>query len=272
MGQRQFIAGFQALTPTNRRKPVVAVWIAFLLLVVAFPAHAAELRPKVAVVAFGLFGDQSVFESEAAGAAKIVADRFGADPVIVRANTRSRTDATVATLEAALDEAAAGLDTDNDVLAVILTSHGSRGGVAVKPAGEREDMLWPQILAAMLNHTGVRHRMVIVSACYSGVFIPPLANADTLVITAADAFHPSFGCQDGAEWTYFGDAFFNIAMRRSANLRVAFELARSLIRDRELSNGFEPSNPQMAGGENVLPRLSGSLEPTAATLLPWPVR
>src|SRR5258708_22791473 len=55
--------------------------------------HATELKPKVTVAAFGLYGDQSVFESEAKGAARIVADRFGGNPVIVHANTKSREDA-----------------------------------------------------------------------------------------------------------------------------------------------------------------------------------
>ena len=79
----------------------------------------------------------------------------------------------------------------------------------------------------------------------------PLANAETMVITAADADHPSFGCRDGAKWTYFGDAFFNIALRGTPNLKDAFALARTLVRKRELRNGFAPSNPQMAGGEDL---------------------
>src|SRR5262249_32870500 len=49
----------------------------FLTFEPATASHGAESKPKVAVVAFGLYGDQSVFESEAKGAARIVADRFG---------------------------------------------------------------------------------------------------------------------------------------------------------------------------------------------------
>ena len=96
---------------------------------------------------------------------------------------------------------------------------------------------------------------MVVSACYSGVFIPRLANPDVLVITAADANHPSFGCQDKAKWTYFGDAFFNAALRHAANLEEAFSDARALVRKRELREHFEPSNPLMAGGANVQPLL-----------------
>ena len=81
------------------------------------------------------------------------------------------------------------------------------------------------------------------------------ATIDTLVITAADRNHPSFGCEDKAKWTYFGDAFFNSALRQSQTLREAFSLARSLVLTWELRNGFEPSHPQIAGGENVEPLL-----------------
>jgi Peptidase C13 family len=215
----------------------------------------SEGAAKVAVVAFGLFGDQSVFESEARSAARIVASRFGGDPVVVRANTKMRENATTETLAGALRSVALTLDPEQDVLFLMLTSHGSRYGLAVK-AGSHSETLSPAALRAMLAFTGVRHRVVIISACYSGIFIPALAGPDTLVITAADADHPSFGCKDGAKWTYFGEAFFNAGLRQTTNLRDAFVLARKLVRQRERRAGFEPSNPQMLGGENVTPLLN----------------
>jgi hypothetical protein len=54
---------------------------------------------------------------------------------------------------------------------------------------------------------------------------------------------------------YFGDAFFNAAIRRANNLKDAFLMARSLVLKRELREGFEPSHPQMAGGGKVGPLL-----------------
>jgi hypothetical protein len=146
------------------------------------------------------------------------------------------------------------MDRDSDILFLFLTSHGSPDGLAIT-AGRRAETLAPSALAEMLDQTGVRHKVVIISACYSGVFIPRLANPDTLVITAADADHSSFGCEDKARWTYFGDAFFNIALRQSKTLKDAFLLARTLVSKREKREGFDPSYPQMAGGENVEPLL-----------------
>ena len=146
------------------------------------------------------------------------------------------------------------IDGESDILFLILTSHGSRDGLAVT-AGRLVDTLTPSNLGEMLDRTDVRHKVVIISACYSGVFIPRLSNADTLVITAADANHASFGCEDKAKWTYFGDAFFNVALRKAVRLKDAFLLARSLVTKRELRQGFDPSHPQMAGGGNVEPLL-----------------
>jgi len=153
-----------------------------------------------------------------------------------------------------LQAAAKGMDAENDILFLILTSHGSRAGLAVK-AGRLTQTLTPSNLAYMLARTGIRYKVVVISACYSGVFIPRLANPDTLVITAADADHPSFGCRDKAKWTYFGNAFFNIALRQAKSLKDAFVVARSLVKKREVRERFEPSNPLMAGGENVQPLL-----------------
>jgi hypothetical protein len=215
------------------------------------PAAETQAEPHVAVLAFGLFGDQSVFESEAKGAARILAQRLGGSPVETRANTKTRADVTVQSVAATMQSAAVHMDHDNDVLALILTSHGSQAGLAVEAHRRISETLSPSNLAAMLDRAGVQHRVVIISACYSGVFIPALANDDTLVITAADADHSSFGCQDKVAWTYFGDAFFNIALRHTANLRRAFAEASMLIRRRELRNGFVPSNPQIAGGKNI---------------------
>jgi len=216
--------------------------------------HAAENPRKMTVVSFGLFGDEGVFRREATGAAQIVANRFGGDPVVVKYNTKTGGSATVETLATTLQAEAKKMNGESDILFLILTSHGSPHGLAVT-AGPLAETLTPSNLAEMLDRTGVRHKVVIISACYSGVFIPRLADPDTLVITAADASHASFGCEDKAKWTYFGDAFFNVALRQTKSLKDAFVVARGLVQKREQREHFEPSNPRMAGGANVQPLL-----------------
>jgi hypothetical protein len=246
-----------AMMPKSWISRAGALLIAVVLMGVpsVSPMHAVEDARKVSVVSFGLFGDQGVFRSEATGAAQVVAGRLGNGPVNVQYNSKKGGHATIGTLAKSLRAAASGMDPENDVLFLILTSHGSPDGLAVK-AGRLTQTLTPSGLADMLARTGVRHKVVVISACYSGVFIPRLANPDELVITAADADHSSFGCQDKAKWTYFGDAFFNVALRRAKSLKDAFVVARALVRKRELHEHFEPSNPQMAGGANVEPLLT----------------
>jgi hypothetical protein len=172
----------------------------------------------------------------------------------VQYNSKKGGGATIEGLAMSLQAATNGMDANNDILFLILTSHGTRAGLAVK-AGRLTQTLTPSNLAYLLARTGMRYKVVVISACYSGVFIPRLANPDTLVITAADSDHPSFGCRDKAKWTYFGNAFFNIALRHAKSLKDAFVVARSLVKKREARERFDPSNPLMAGGENVHPLL-----------------
>jgi hypothetical protein len=66
----------------------------------------AGASPKVSVLAFGLFGAQSVFESEAKGAASIVAHQLDANAVAVRSNTKTRGDVTIGSIERELQSVA----------------------------------------------------------------------------------------------------------------------------------------------------------------------
>jgi hypothetical protein len=217
-----------------------------------FTSFAQAAPAKVDVVAFGLWGDQSVFASEAAGAARVVARQFGpVDKAIVRANTTRAGEATEANLRATLAGLGPRMDPDRDLLFLILTSHGDQEGVGVATPQEKS-FITPIELRTMLRESGVRLSVVIVSACYAGVFADALAGPDTLVITAADDEHASFGCRDGAKWTMFGQAFFGEALTKTRSLPQAFAIARGLIAEREKAEGFDPSNPQMAGGERVL--------------------
>jgi hypothetical protein len=207
------------------------------------------------VVSFGLFGGQSVFASEAKRAADALSRSLGEAQTLVRFNTKQGGAATPQALAAALQAAGRAMDPSKDVLVVALASHGGPDGLAVT-AGRRAGLLAPATLKAMLDASGATYRIVIVSACYSGVFARELAAPRTLVITAAAADRPSFGCQDGATWTYFGYAFYNQALRRQASLDAAFAEAKRLVTEREQGEGFTPSNPQIAGGAEVLSLLA----------------
>jgi Peptidase C13 family len=222
------------------------------------PAGLAQQRPgktDVYVLSFGLWGPQSVFESEAKGAARVLETQMDAKGrSIVLFNTKRRAGATPESLLAAATAAGQILDPAEDIIVLVLTSHGAPEGIGLV-AGRDARLVTPRDVRTLLDRTRAQLRVLIVSACYSGVFARELADARTLVITAAAADKPSFGCRDGATWTYFGDAFFNKALRGERRLDIAFERARGLVTQRERREGFDPSNPQIAGGSQVLERL-----------------
>jgi hypothetical protein len=216
--------------------------------------------PRGQVIAFGLSDELKVFHLEATGAAAILNRHFGGSaPPIVYTNRPRAGRATIANLRTALTQAAARMDRSNDVLFLFLTSHGSPRGVAIS-AGKSQSLLTPVDLGWLLRETGVRNKVLIVSACFSGIFIP-LADANTLVITAADATHPSFGCEKAATWTYFGRALFTQGIPKTDNLGDAFVVARAAVLKRETREGYQPSNPQMAGGQNFAARLHAARRP-----------
>jgi hypothetical protein len=147
------------------------------------------------------------------------------------------------------------MNKDSDVFILFMTSHGDRSGFALQlPGGNAE--LTPQQVAQTLSHEGIKNRVVIISACYSGIFVPPLANENTIVITAADAQHSSFGCAPERDWTYFGDAFFRQSVHPGLDFAGALEHARLLIHGWEMMDKAPPSNPQGSFGPAVVEKLA----------------
>jgi hypothetical protein len=166
------------------------------------------------------------------------------------------------------------MDKDNDVLILLMTSHGDRTGFALQLPGSITE-LTPRQVAAALDGEDIKNRVVIVSACYSGIFVPPLANDNTIVMAAADAHHSSFGCAPERDWTYFGDAFFRQSLHPGVDFENAFDHARVLIHRWEMMDGAVPSNPQaaLAGGSSAswrgsLPRIRVNRPSTASGVMP----
>ena len=148
------------------------------------------------------------------------------------------------------------LDKETDVLLLLMTSHGEPSGFGLRLPSEVVTQLTPQEVAAVLDREGIKNRIVIVSACYSGTFVTPLANDNTIVLTAADAKSTSFGCAPERDWTYFGDALFRQSMRPGRDFQHAFDNARVLIQGWELMDRARPSNPQAHFGPALVAKLA----------------
>jgi hypothetical protein len=213
----------------------------------------APQRPgqqDVYLIIAALWGDP-VFEREATQAEAIMRPHFGAEGRSILlaaggAGPRTYPAATANNISAAIGQVGSLIDANEDLVIIFLTSHGGPDGTAALREHNRMfGGLRPAHLASMLNQANIRNRIVIVSACFSGAFIAPLANDDTIVLTAAQHDRSSFGCQPENEWTFFGDALFNNAMRNGDNLIEGFDNAKRQIerweRERNLS---PPSNPQ----------------------------
>ena len=138
------------------------------------------------------------------------------------------------------------MNRDEDVLFLALSSHGSQGAtIEVSNEGMEPQPLGAVTLADLLAESGIRWKVIVVSACFSGAFVEPLADDHTIVLTAASKSRTSFGCSDTRDLTYFGEAFYRDSLPGSTQLRAAFETAKQEIRRREKEEGVRAS--QAAG-------------------------
>jgi hypothetical protein len=219
-------------------------------------------------VGFAGWGTQKVFRNEALFGERIFAKRLNTGHrAIELINDRRDRDtyplATVSGLRYALELLGDKMDKDQDMLVLLLTSHGSReSGIAVRNGSLPLVDLEPDELRSALDASGIKWRIVIVSACYSGIFLEPLKSESTLVITAADADHTSFGCADDRDLTYFGEAFLRDALPGAPTIEAAYAKARDLIAAREKQEKLTPSHPQMYVGAAIRKKLALPASPT----------
>jgi len=236
-----------------------------------FPREPAS-GGHVYFLGFAGFGEERVFAEEIKLAAKRVGERYGSSTrsVLLLNDRRDLTTwplASESSLRYSLREIARVMNRDEDVLFLALSSHGSRGSISVTNTGMFEESLTARTLATLLEESGIRWRVVVVSACFSGSFVKPLADNHTIVLTAASKSRTSFGCSDQRDLTYFGEAFYRDALPHSADLRLAFEAARKDIRERERVEGYMPSQPQGYFGPLMEEKLR-EIERARAPVLP----
>ncbi|MBM6443513.1 MULTISPECIES: C13 family peptidase [Pseudomonas] len=201
-------------------------------------------------------GNLSVFLRESDYVANMLTSRFGAFGQIRLVNHRDHlVDRPMATREN-LRRAAVTLaerSGPEDLVFIYLTSHGNAEHELVldQPRMELADLPADE-LATVLAPLKNRDKIIVISSCYSGGFIPALKDERTLIMTATRADRVSFGCSEEANFTYFGDALFAQALNQTDDLEQAFKLARATVAERELADGFEASEPQIWAPKTVL--------------------
>lgn len=213
----------------------------------ALPRHTPGVA-EAYVLTIALDSDP-VFAREAREAARVLAARYGAEgrTLILAGPDGKRDDAphgSITALLLALDHLGGVMDGREDVLVLYTTSHGSEVGLAYHYGDTGFGVLSPPRLKAALAEAGIARRVLILSACYSGVFVPVLASPDTAILTAAASTRTSFGCLAENDWTFFGDALINRALRQPVALDEAARMAGRSVAEWEAKARFLASLPQ----------------------------
>jgi hypothetical protein len=225
-------------------------------------ANGTSSRPKAFFVGFAGVGDERVFAQEIGLASRVLGERYGsADRSVALINDERDLEraplATVSGLKYLLLGLGARMNVDQDVLFLSISSHGAQDPAIVVANSQLplKDLTDTE-LAGALRESGIKWRVIIISACYAGGFIEALSDPQTIVIAAAAADRTSFGCSNDRDLTYFGEAFYRDALPGARSLREAFETAKSAIGAREEREHVTPSNPQAYFGAKMLAKLA----------------
>ncbi len=230
----------------------------------------AAIKPQrpgvidVYAITFAPYASDDVFMRESALVAGVMAQRFDASGRTIQLVNNKATVlqlpwATPLNLQRAIGRIGERMDKNEDVLFIHLTSHGGADGeLAASMRPMTVDSVTPQALNKWLDEAGIRNRVISVSACFSGSWIEPLAGDGTLVMTAADADHTSYGCGSGSDLTFFGRAMYDEQLRHTWSFEQAHAAARKVIDQREKEAGKSDgySNPQIRVGPGIRARLA----------------
>ena len=218
--------------------------------------------PELFVLALAGDGAENTFLNEAVYAQALFERRFGALKRTQILANHPRTTAryplaSLTNLRATLKGMAQKMDLDEDILFLFLTSHGSATHeFSLRLAPLPLNQITPATLARALAQAGIRRRVILVSACYSGGYLDALSGPQTVVMTAARSDRTSFGCGGDFETTYFGRAYLLEALNQHKDLLKAFQSAEKSVSEREIKEGQLASLPQVRVGEQSLAMLA----------------
>jgi Peptidase C13 family len=217
--------------------------------VLAGPVVAAEDDTRWHVVLAAVGNEQNVFDN-------FISD-FGKE-LKGSANVASFTE-----LHASLDERwqASGLRTleatltalqpqGNEGCLIYLTGHGAPEGLAMS-ADTPTMFVRSTRMESMLNACAARPTVLVVSACFSGVYLRPgITRPERIVMTASAADLTSFGCSNNNRYTFFDQCFLDAWPQYHQWGPLADEVRRC-VRETERSGGFPSSDPQFFFGPGL---------------------
>lgn len=128
------------------------------------------------------------------------------------------------------------------------TSHGNTDGIVLG----REGFLSPARMKSLVGEwCGERPTVVVVSACFSGVFLSELAAPNRMVMTAARPDRSSFGCSPDAQYPYFDGCVLESLQSADDFVHLASMSKRCVARRERAEHLWPPSEPLATVGKDV---------------------
>ncbi len=228
-------------------KPFLLSLLAIIVLI--GPASAAESDTRWHVVLAAVGNEQNVFDNFITDFATALKDSPNvASFTELHASVDERWRASgLRALERSLTELK---PLEGEGCLVYLTGHGAPDGLAMA-ADTPMIFVRPTRMETMLNACAQRPTILVVSACFSGVYVRPgITRPERIVMTASAADLTSFGCSNNNRYTFFDQCFLDAWPRSNQWGMLADEIERC-VKDTERSGGFPSSDPQFFFGPGL---------------------
>ena len=215
--------------------------------------------PDLYFVGFAADAREPVFLNEMRGVGQLFDKRFDTrthSVVLVnnRATVRQVPLANLHNLGRILSEIGKRIDPEDDVVVLYLSAPALTRN-AIRPSFETLDFvpIRAEHIQGMFDDAGIKWRVIILSTCAADGFADRLRGPTTLVIAAAAA--GGSGCRGDADYTAFGKAFFDEALRGTYSLSEAFDRARALLAKQNRGAPQESTEPVMYMGGEIAAKL-----------------
>jgi hypothetical protein len=153
--------------------------------------------------------------------------------------------ATLHTLTQTFDRIAEWSKKYSITLVLLISTHGNVDMLTSNVANEYYTPIQSKHLRHWLNRLGDTPTAIILSACYSGSFIPVLEASNRLIFTSAAMNRISFGCAYHDDNTYFIGELFGPNFMPEKTWNENFKMAKFEIEKKEKYMGVkQSSNPQ----------------------------
>jgi hypothetical protein len=134
---------------------------------------------------------------------------------------------------------------------VYFSSHGSPQGILFD-----DRLMPPEVMMDLVDQACPgKPTIVIISACFSGVFVPILEKNDRMILTAARPDRASFGCSESDKYPFFDTCFLKMAPAAHDFISLG-RAVQQCVADKETETGMAPaSEPQLWVGPALAPML-----------------